>query len=362
MSGRVERHERRVRRRNSRDVTPVKGWRRWHARCALGLLRAMAVIARRYPTLKLPRWVPLAGDIDGRMWAAPVELNDKKFGRSMTIPAVLEIHVDGREGGRTSPLILHPVATRIFGGYEPFIFNVSFACGRALPLTPGVYNDPGSPWFNVFAGYYEIDVSQAAWGRPFGYAEDRSEGGFRLQEGLEDLSRLGAADWNYFSNYMYGVPLEAIFAIDQHETRLTAGPRQEIAGQMWDHVIGDAVDVVSAFTSTGTRLEDNDYLLNDLWQCAFGLPYTASEPRTSYFPTSMHAELYVCYDAAAGDRDLREPVYRTFVFGGTVNNWWAEQLDASDRSRYNAEFLDFQMHTIRSLIADRFAHLGFATT
>ena len=181
-------------------------FRRYLARARVRLsylaLRLVRATAHRFPRLSVPGWVPLAGDIDGRGWAPPVSVEGFSYGKSMTIPAILEIHIDGRTG-EAKPGVLAPVATRLFDGYPPFVFNVSFACGASKPFQPAVYGDPRSPWFNVFVGYYEIDVTKREWERPFGYRRNAA-GDFELE--LEDISRLGEADWNYFSNFMYGVP------------------------------------------------------------------------------------------------------------------------------------------------------------
>jgi hypothetical protein len=323
------------------------------------LLRLLRWLARWFPNLKVPRWVPLAGDIDGHSWAPPVDVRGgRAFGDSMTVPAILEIRVDGTRG-TTNPPALAPVATRLFPGYAPFIFNVSFACGRARAFRPGIYGDPRSPWFNVFVGYYQIDVARSAWNRPFGY-RPAPGGGFEPE--VADLARLGEADWNYFSNYMYGVPLDVVEATDRPEAQFTVLPQVEIAGHRWDQLEATGMKVVSSYLAADDRrrLVDNDKLLSGVWRCVFGEPFRdrrPAAPPASFFPTPMRARLYACYTADEHDRDLREPVYRTLIFGGTVNEWWgAHDPDGAAR---NAAFLDLQMQTIRSLIARRFAHLGF---
>jgi hypothetical protein len=334
--------------------------RRFRAWLALVLLRLLRRFAHLAPRLRLPGWFPLSGDIDGHTWAQPVVINDRRFGRSMTIPAILEIVVDGTSG-TTIPKVLSPVARRLFAGYQPFTFNVAFSCGRSRALRPGVYGNPRSPWFNIFVGYYEIDVAQSLWGRPFGYQPD-GHSGFKLK--LGDIERLGEADWNYFSNYMYGVPLSAIEAADQVDVELIALSRREIAGRLWDHIVGSGTKVSTAYVSKGDEgaLADNDYVLNDIWRSAFGLPFTGKTPPASFFPASMGAELFACYVASESDRDLGVPVYRTFIFGGTVNEWWAADVDSQRRRQHNEDFLKLQLDTVEHLIISDFAHLGFDLT
>jgi hypothetical protein len=322
-------------------------------------LRVLHRLARWFPNLRVPGWLPLVGDIDNRTWATPVDIRGgKTHGRSMTVPAILEIHVDGSTG-RTTPPALAPVAQRLFAGYPPFIFNVSFACGRARPFRPGVYADPRSPWFNVFVGYYQIDVLQSVWQRPFGY---RMNDAGVLAPCTDDLARLGEADWNYFSNYMYGVPIDAVHRADRPDATFAVRPQVEIAGRRWDHLEATGMNVASAYLAPEDRrqLVDNDRLLSGVWRCVFGEPFRrrrAEGPETSFFPTPMRAQLYACHTTAGDDRDLKGAVYRTMIFGGTINEWWSAQ--APGRAAHNDAFLALQMQTIRTLIERRFSHLGF---
>ena len=124
--------------------------------------------------------------------------------------------------------------------------------------------------------------------------------------------------------------------------------------------------VVSPYLAEGPdELVDNHPLLSELWRCVFGRPYRGADPSTSFFPTVMSARLLACWTEDTDDRDLHEPVYRTFIFGGTVNDWWAQQPEpdpAVDRAAVNRTFLDLQMAAVTKLIGAQFGHLGFATT
>lgn len=88
--------------------------------------------------------------------------------------------------------------------YPPLLFNVCFACGAPEgPTRVGLYGDPRSRWFNVFLGYYQLDVLANAASSPFGYDTN----GDVVKD---QVLRIGKSDWNYFSNWMYGVPESAI--------------------------------------------------------------------------------------------------------------------------------------------------------
>jgi hypothetical protein len=327
-------------------------WRRVRRRAIYTFLRTLRWLARRRPHMRMPGFIPLVGDIDDRIWAPPVTVHGRGFGRSMTIPAILEIKIDGR-GKTASPAAFTPVATRLFADYPPFLFNVSFACGSGRMFRPGVYGDPRSPWFNVFVGYYQIDVSRTEWSRPFGYTHDG-------QLEIADLARLGEADWNYFSNHMYGVPLDAIAPVDDPDAKFTVLDSVEIAKRRWDHVEARGMTVASAYLANRDhrRLDDPHPILSDVWRCVFGEPYHDRSHAQSFFPTSMRARLYASFVEADDNRDLRGPVYRTFIFGGTVNEWWGARTPAN--AAHNEAFMALQMATIEDLIAREFAHLGFA--
>lgn len=324
---------------------------RFKDRLIYWLLSALAWLARRVPGLHLPGWVPLAGAIDGHSFAPALQIRGgKRLGRSMTVPAILKIEIDGTRGTAV-PHALHPVATRLFAQHPPFTFNVSFACGAARRFRPGVYGDPRSPWFNVFAGYYEIDVAKSAWDRPFGY----ERAGDRWVVNTDDISRLGSADWNYFSNFMYGVPLAAIEPVDAPVATFEPPASVTLAGRRWDHVRADGMRAASAYLAHADArpLVDTVPGLTDLWRVVFGLPYRGprGDPAESFFSTTMRAELYACF-VDDGTH------YRTFIFGGTVNQWW-EGTDPA-RIALNRDLLALEMSTIAELIGDQFSHLGFA--
>jgi hypothetical protein len=77
---------------------------------------------------------------------------------------------------------------------------------------------------------------------------------------------------------------------------------------------------------------------------------TDGDQPTSFFPTDMRAAFYACFVED-------ETQYRTFIFGGTANQWW--ERDDPARVERNREFLGLQMSTIGRLIEAKFAHLGF---
>jgi hypothetical protein len=93
----------------------------------------------------------------------------------------------------------------------------------------------------------------------------------------------------------------------------------------------------------------------------------------------MRARLLTCWTEDARDRDLGGPVYRTFIFGATVDRTYPARLVQAERYRrpvsgpelealqaraaaQNEAFLRAQCAELERLICAEYAHLGFAAT
>ncbi len=292
------------------------------------------------PAMVLLSCLPEAGTVNGVTLAAAAEINDKRWGASQSAPLVLRIEVE-----ENSPLppedVGHLVKTAFFYDTPPFSFNVSFSCNRRE------YTNPASIWFNVFLGYYEIEVSKEDWGRPFGYQQSG-------EIAIDDIIRIGKADWNYFSNYVYGVPLDVVRRLDAGETgRGVYLGQVTIGSRRWDFVELSEV-MVSAYVAAGDakKLVTNDPILTPIWRRFFGAPH---EPHpgfpTSFFPTRMRAKAYISYKEAFEPRS-GTAVYRTYVFGGTSNDVYQDVEE-------NERFLDHQLKTLREVILADYSDLGF---
>lgn len=325
-------------------------------RCAPGG-KDVTAARSRYGVRRFPAaltCLPLVGTVDGSPFAhgPVVEDADPVIGRSVSpTPAVVKIVV-GEEAG--PPANVGSLVKRKFFADRPgFLVNVCFSRG------PGrSYCDPHSIWFNVFAGYYEIDVPRRSWGRPFGYTT--GPGGAPAID-FDDVVRIGKADWNYFSNYVYGVParhIEPFDAVDlgsarcAHLGREAIGGRDEAGGRHWDVVEVDHVAVVSAYLSDrdGEALESPSPLLSPLWRLALGRPRPRPTHPRSFIPTDMRARVYMsyseCHHSALGE------AYRTHIFGGTVNTAYHD-------AGKNERFFDLQMRALRRVIGEHYPDLGF---
>lgn len=305
-----------------------------------------------------PSWIklPMVGDVDNRFRAPEVQVKDPRFGESEGLPFVMEIAVDTPD---TPPAgVGKKVDDVFFKNRSKLLFNVSFACGKPQGLfRRGIYGDPRSIWFNVFFGYYEIDVEQAAWGRPFGYEAD----GVTVH--WDDILRIGKSDWNYFSNWMYGVPDAAIdptnFPLEGPHTKKTHSGRKNINGRDWDVIEMDGVDVVSAYDDgTGPGLVDRE-LWSLLWRASYGFPLKKKvSEKPSFFPTPMAAKLYMSFRESCRDNDLSKPSYQTFLFGGTINKMYSAISPEHDKT--NQEFLEAQMTSVEAVMRQSYKDLGFA--
>ncbi len=316
----------------------------------------------------------LVGEINGRTLVPPIYLNDKKFGKSWQWPLVLEVVV--KKCGLISLKASRLSKKRLFNTDKykgKFILNVNFSCGYHRLNERSSYCDPFSHWFNVFFGYYQIDVPKSRWDRPFAYMS--SKPGSKING--EDMHRIAKADWNYYSNYMYGVPEEKIlehncnslddsgFSFYQEKNRIKIGKKY------WDYAELNNFTVISAYQSQqGDELVDNSKL-SPIWRDCFGLPNPRKEFPESFFPTKMKTAMYMSFDERY-DPDLKEKAYSTYVFGGSINinypdymtinkNLSGEKLKKKKREleRFNNDFLNLQLKNTRELIEDEYENLGF---
>ena len=283
----------------------------------------------------IARYAPVAGVIGQTPVPDPPGVDDPRFGKSRpTATGVTRLFVDDEDRLLTD--VGRKAKSRLWAGRPGFVFN-TVAC-------VGGYVDPDSLWFNVFLGYYQIDVAKQEWGRPFAY---ESADGVDSKIDFEDVVRLGKTDWNWFSNWMYGVPEQDVLPFDYVDMSKIATAQEDAGtiGQSRWHLgkVGN-VDFVSAYESDAPgagRLVDNS-LLSPTWRRSYGEP----DPRpghTASFPgTALDAELYIAYWEDAHD-------FHTVMFGGTA------PVGA------DADFLAVQMSAAKDVMERSYPTLGFAS-
>jgi hypothetical protein len=310
---------------------------------AVSLEASCRGLPRRPPSTWVLRFDPSLGKVaDDTAPRPPIVLNPA-FGRSQPCaPTILRIHVDDAE--RELCRVGRIVKQEMFPGYPPFVFNTVACVGAFPPGGPGLYTDPNSVWFNVFTGYYQLDCLKADWTRPFGY--DRANGVGSKPVG-EDLARLGKSDWNWFSNWCYGVPEEDLIpysGVDMRTIRVS-DTVVTIGKTHWHEVELEGVEVASCYVSDapGAGQLASNTVLRDVWQRGFGLPRPDAAFPDSFLPTTMKAVVDMAYweDAAA---------YHTVIFGGTA---------VVNAGRADAAFIQAQLQVTKAVIAIDYPGLGF---
>ena len=292
------------------------------------------------PRKVLVRFDPAVGEIGGSIEVVEPIVDEPAYGRSqLCTPAILRLHVD--DGEREISDAGRLVKQKLFQDHPPFVFNTVACVGAADASGRGAYPNPNSIWFNVFFGCYQIDARKSDWTRPFGYEAAR---GTASRIAFDDVARLGEADWNVFSNWMYGVPLEAIepyLGVDPVDTHQEPAP-DRIGNTLWHTATIEKARCVSTYESNApgaAQLVSNSDI-DRVWRRAFGLPNPQANSPDSFVPTTLRAELHMAY---AEDDDA----YHTVICGGTA-------LVSAE-----PEFLAVQMAAVRSVIEAGYPDAGF---
>jgi hypothetical protein len=322
------------------DLDAFAGELSWAAHLSVRLPRGwhdVVAVDRRV----VLRFSPAIGEVGPSSEVFEPEVDDPRFGQSqLCTPTILRIFVDEQE--RAIAEVGQIVKEKMFPDRPGFTFNTVPCVGRVPDGTPGLYTDPRSIWFNVFFGFYQLDCPKSEWPRPFGY---RSADGLASEIEPEDVARLGKSDWNWFSNWMYGVPIKHVLPYSSPDMGsikvTTAGPRR-IGASMWHGLTLRGVEVASTYESGAegaARLTTNS-IIDDVWRNSFGLPSPQPGWDESFIPTRLVAQVDMAYweDDAA---------YHTVIFGGTA------ALDA------DPAFLSAQMDAVRRVIEESYPTLGF---
>jgi hypothetical protein len=291
-----------------------------------------------------------AAEFNHKYQLMPVEFVDPtgKIKKTESLTSALKIEVAPNSTGFPGGIgkIVHKA---LFASYPRFTFKVNFACADADLLGKSDYANPVSIWYNVFLGYYEIDVPKALWGRPFGYASANPNAPLRY----DDLLRLGKSDWNHFSNQLYGVPAAKIAPYDQMPPSPKGMRRREIVGSReWDLVDVSNMQAVGAYPG-GQKFVDIDPVAGPVWRYLFGTFDKTVPGHTSFEGTSMQGRFYMSFKEEP-NTVTGEPSYKTFMFGGTVNEAFPDKAE-------NERFLDLQMEALRRVMTKE-SGIGFAPT
>jgi len=260
---------------------------------------------------------------------------EKEFGCSQSFPFALRIRVSDT----FKPVTCNPdrvgalVKQKLFPGDPDFEFRVVFAQALNPRNDEADYADPRSIWYDVYFGSYTITWQND---HPFGYAHPVANA-----MNHDELVRLGLADWNYFTNRVYGVPeanADQYSHYDLSHIPTTVG-KERIGKYNWDAIEYRNIDVVGPYRADAIDPEAvYEKCLTKAWREIFGQHRPIPSQPTSYVPASIHAKIYVCFEKQ-GQK------YRTHIFGGTVNGNYP---DAAKNQRFLARQLDSIRSTIES--------------
>jgi phospholipase C len=289
------------------------------------------------------RFDPSIGEIGGRTDVYPPVVHDPVYGSSQNCTGtILRVHVDDVVRD------LCPVGSKVKSvmfpaPYPPFVFNAVAAVGAHGEDGPQAYGNPHSPWFNVFLGYYQLDCRKDEWDRPFGFV---SAAGADSAPHVEDLARLGKADWNFFSNWDYGVPEDVCrkyCGVDLRPDDHVDGGLVEVAGRRWHRFELRNVEVVTAYESDvpGARRLVSNTLTTPITRQSYGPPCPSPDFPSSFFPKKLDGVFHMAY---VDDGEY----WRTLIFGGTAHA-------GEDRA-----LLDAEVAATLAVIADQYAEFGFA--
>lgn len=263
------------------------------------------------------------GSIRGRRWVrVPRVVGPDGLWASTRVRVPIRFEISERatllrEPGRTA-------ARQLFAGHQEVSCSVAFATGP-IARTIGSYADPGSPWYSIFYGGYEV-VSPQELG-PYGYGEN----------GKPDPSsvlRLGLADWAFLSAYGYGSPLSSLAGTSSELDAPSSvqGERVSVGGIEWDQLEFPRIHLAGP---SDAKPEESGVPphIRLLWRAVFGGPPPVAE--------SLKCELQArCIMSSWRHKD---GTWRTNVFGGVANvggNW----------SSSAENFLDAQLTALRGWI------------
>ncbi len=329
-------------------------------------LRFRGIIARVLviKIKKLFYTTPLIGEINDSYVTGWEQSPVGHFGMAIPFPFAVEITIDEtpRDPGGVGRLVRNV----FFEGYDPIYFNVCFSCGRSKKKSHG-YADPRSIWFNVFFGYYQIDMAMhQRRNAPFGYTRvSRPNLPDTYEVNVKELLSMAKADWNYFSNYLYGVPEEKIIASGSNKIKpfetdsiVTDLPKVRIGDRYWDVVEIKRICVVSGYENPRKkeRQATSDY--QSVWDHCYD-PYPPSRSIGDYanfYEVEMRVRFLMFYETGY-DCDAGQEVYRSYFFGGSVNNNYAKEH--TDGEKENQQFLEQQLEEIVKIIKAKYGNKGF---
>ncbi len=132
---------------------------------------------------------------------------------------------------------------------------------------------------------------------------------------LEELVRLGKSDWNWFSNWDYGVPddILLLYSAVPPTAGVVSTPLVTVGSRQWHQVDVRDTKAASCYVAggPGARQLVHNTVLEVTWRRSFGAPSPRPAQPTSFIPTVLDAKVYMSY----WEDDSH---YHTVIFGGTI--------------------------------------------
>lgn len=279
--------------------------------------------------------LPTVGEINGGYFMTLKEINDPIFGQSTANFEVMEFEIKDHPRVFKSAKLVKEL---IFHDYPDFTLNELYGMAKVDKLThQSDYPNPTSHWYNVYYGFYEIDLPLSTAPAAFGF--DR-EGNINPT----DIIKLGIADYSFLTAYNYGVPIEIckqhIKPTGQEEFRII---KENVKiGTFTYTLIEISNAMLLSVYPAREKLTSNEYPTSNLLHKMWGTHGYVPGFETPYPLVRMKARLYVTY-SIGHDADYNGPCYKTLIAGGIVN------MDYPDQAFADA-FLEKQLEAVRESI------------
>lgn len=281
--------------------------------------------------------LPTIGEINGKYFVEIKGINDNVFGRTRESVGVYEIEV------KDKPKVLKVgkiIKDMMFSDYPDFLLNIIATSAYVNEKGISDYANPLSHWYNVFYGFYEINVPVDKVSSAYGF--DVNGNVIPM-----DIIKIGLCDWNLVTAYMYGVPLEYCkdnVKITGYEQIRLINKSVKIGNFTYQEVEFGNIIGTSVYPAKES-LVDNAFYISDMLQKSWGKHGYIEGYNQPFPPVRMSGRFYITWSVFHDD-DLGVQCYKTIVGGGVIN------MDYPDVA-FNLSFLDKQMEMVReSIIAN----------
>lgn len=259
----------------------------------------------------------------------PPIVNDIKFGKSSVNFGYLDVNIS--DSGGSTFNIGQIVKFELFKDHSEFKTKVAITSSKPK----GNYSEflnPKSEWFNVLLILGKVEVE---WkDRPFGFTEN-------LEVNKEDIYLYSKAVWNYFVNYIYGIPISECVKYNDIEDEHIQMISRKITIGNYDYIELDVVNLgticgYSSWVSGGKgNYVVNDVILTPLWRRIFGKAKPRKSVMGMFEKCYMRLRIYLRFESVGN-------TFLSYINIASVN--------MGTSSRINEEFMEVQINALKSAI------------